>query len=148
MKSIKVCQLNSQLGFTLIEMMMIVAIIGVLASIATVSYQNKIRQTQILTIYQELNQYRTPYQILIDEGAGVTGFSPSGLNMPAQTKYCRFSVTAPALSGATTDAVKCSIQNLPYVQSETMSLDRANDGSWQCRASAGIKVSYLPQACR
>lgn len=148
MKSIKVCQFKSQSGFTLIETIMIVAIIGILASIATVSYQNKIRQTQIITIYQELNQYRTPYQILVDEGAGVTGFSPSGLNMPAQTKYCQFSVTAPALNGITTNAVKCTIQNLPYLQGQSLSLDRNADGTWQCRASVDIPEAYLPQACQ
>lgn len=148
MKSIKVCQFKSQSGFTLIETIMIVAIIGILASMATVSYQNKIRQTQIITIYQELNQYRTPYQILVDEGAGVTGFSPSGLNMPAQTKYCQFSVTAPALNGITTNAVKCTIQNLPYLQGQSLSLDRNADGTWQCRASVDIPEAYLPQACQ
>lgn len=137
-----------QSGFTLIETMMIVAIIGILASIATVSYQKKIRQTQLITIYQESNQYRMPYQILIDEGAGVMGFSPSGLNMPAQTKYCHFSVTAPVLIGVTTDAVKCTIQNLSYLQGQSLSLDRTTDGNWQCRASAGISTVYLPNGCR
>lgn len=137
-----------QSGFTLIEMMVIVAIIGILASIATVSYQKKIRQTQLMTIYQESNQYRMPYQILIDEGAGVMEFSPSGLNMPAQTKYCHFSVTAPVLIGVTTDAVKCTIQNLSYLQGQSLSLNRTTDGNWQCRASAGISIFYLPNGCR
>ena len=89
-----------------------------------------------------------PYQILVNEGAGVTDFSPSGLNIPEQTKYCQFSVTAPAKNGITTDAVTCTIQNLPYAQGETISLDRDADGSWHCRASLGIAKSYLPQACQ
>lgn len=148
MKSIKVCQFKSQSGFTLIETTMIVAIIGILAAIATVSYQKKIRQTQLITIYQEFNQYRMPYQILIDEGAGVTEFSPSGLNMPTQTKYCHFSVTAPSLSGNTTNAVTCTIQNLPYLKGQSLSLDRNVNGTWQCRASAEIPKAYLPQACQ
>lgn len=148
MKPAKTCHPKFQYGFTLIEMMIVTAIIGILAAIATVSYQKKIRQTHLITIYQEVNQYRTPYHILIDEGAGVTGFSPSGLNMPAQTKYCYFSVTEPALSGVTTDAVKCTIQNLPYLQGQSLSLDRTIEGNWQCRVSTGIKKAYLPQACQ
>jgi len=72
-------------------MMIVVAIVSILVAIATVSYQTQVRQTQVIIIYQEINYFRLPYQTLINEGAGVTDFSPSGLNMPAQTKYCQFS---------------------------------------------------------
>lgn len=139
---------SAQSGYTLIELMIAVAIIGILAATATVSYQTQVRKTQIMTIYKEINHFRLPYRTLIDIGAGVTGFSPRVLNMPAQTKYCQFSVIAPTVSGATTHTVTCTIQNLAYIQDETISLDRAADGSWQCRASVGISKKYLPQACQ
>lgn len=137
-----------QYGFTLIELMIVIAIVSIIAAIATVSYQTQIRRTQLTALYQEINLFRLPYQIMIDDGEGVTEFSPSGLNIPSQTKYCHFSVTAPAVSGVTTDAVKCIIQNLPYIQEQSLSLNRASDGSWQCTASAGIAKIYLPQDCR
>lgn len=138
----------SQYGFTLIELMIAVAIIGILAAIATVNYQVQVRKTHLMTIYQEINHFRLPYQILMDEGAGVTDFSPNGLNIPTQTKYCQFSVTAPNTTGSAPNAVQCQIQNLPYLQGQSLSLDRAADGSWQCRASSGVTEAYLPQACR
>ncbi|KAA0938907.1 pilin [Psychrobacter sp. ANT_H59] len=139
---------KNQSGFTLIEIMMVIAIIGILAAIVTASYQNYIRQTQVMLIYQEINHFRMPYQILIDEGAGVTEFSPSGLNMPAQTQYCQFSVTPPNANAATPNAVQCQIQNLSYLSNQTLTLDRNNDSNWTCRASVGIATAYLPQACR
>lgn len=142
------CHRLTQSGFTLIEILIVVAIIGILAAIAGVSYQTQVRRTQLATLSQEINHFRLPYQILMDEGAGVSDFSPSGLNIPEQTQYCQFTVTAPEKNGITTDAVKCTIKNLPYAQGETISLDRTVDGSWQCRASAGISTAYLPQACR
>lgn len=138
----------SQSGFTLIEIMIAIAIISILAAISIASYQVQVRKTQIVTIYQEINHFRLPYQILIAEGAGVTDFSPSGLNIPAQTKYCQFTVTAPNVNDSTPNAVTCAIQNIPYLQGQSLSLDYLRDGKWQCHASAGIKETYLPEACR
>ncbi|MDE0491480.1 pilin [Psychrobacter sp. A3] len=101
-----------------------------------------------MTIYKEINHFRLPYRTLIDNGAGVADFSPRGLNMPAQTKYCQFTVTAPLAGSTTANAIICRIHNLPYLQAQTLSLDYLADGTWQCQASAGIKDAYLPQACQ
>jgi|26BtaG_2_1085354.scaffolds.fasta_scaffold00903_2 type IV pilus assembly protein PilA len=139
---------NNEVGYTLIEIMIVVLIIGIVSAIAITSYQTQVRRTQLTAIYQEINLFPLPYQIMIDGGEGVTGFSPSGLNIPTQTDYCQFSVTAPAVNGVTTDAVKCTIQNLAYIQGQSLSLDRTADGSWECRASVGISTAYLPNGCR
>jgi len=139
---------NSQSGFTLLELIIVIAIIGILAAIATVSYQTQIRQSQLISIYHEMNQFRLPYQILIDQGAGVTGYSPRGMNLLVQTNYCQFNIKQPNTGAKTEDAVTCQIQNLNYVQDETLSLDRNADGTWQCRASAGISSRYLPNGCK
>lgn len=138
----------TQSGFTLMEIMVAVAIVGILVSIAIGSYQIQVRKTYMASVYQELNHFRLPYQVMIDEGAGVTEFSPNGLNISAQTEYCQFSVTSPNVNGITDDAVVCQIQNLAYIQGEKLSLDRAADGSWHCRASSGISRNYLPIDCQ
>ena len=148
MKNLQTCQFREESGFTLVEIMIVIAINGILAAIATVSYQIQVRQTQMMTAYQETNLFRLPYQTLINEGAGVTEYSPSGLNIPEKTKYCQFTVKAPNLGGDTADAVVCKIQNLPYLQNQSLSLTFTVNGSWECKASSGILVSYLPQACR
>ena len=148
MKPLQNCQLNTQHGFTLVEIMIVIAIIGILAAIATVSYQVQVRQTQLMTIYQDLNHFRLPYQTLLAGGAGVTAFSLDGLNMPAQTKYCQFTVNSPNLGSDAADAIVCNIQNLPYLQNQSLSLTFTASGSWECKASSRISASYLPQACR
>tara|TARA_R110002124_G_scaffold255962_1_gene421561 strand:- start:890 stop:1330 length:441 start_codon:yes stop_codon:yes gene_type:complete len=140
--------LKSHSGFTSIEVMIVIAIIGILAAIATVNYQRQIRQAQFIAIYKEMNYFRIPYQTLVDQGVGVTGFSPSGLNMPAQTKYCQFSVAEPSIVGVTLEAVRCDIQGLSYLQDQYVILDYDSKGSWQCRASVDILAVYLPSACQ
>lgn len=141
-------RITVQPGFTLIEMMIVIAVIGILAAIATTGYQIRVKQAQLTFIYQELSHFKLPYQILLNEGAGVTGFSPSGLNMSAQTKYCRFDVTVPNINATTPNAVVCHIQNLNYLSNQSLSLDRSADGAWQCTPSAGIPKAYLPKACQ
>lgn len=141
-------QLTLQSGFTLIELMIVITIIGVLATIATVSYQVQVRKMHLITVYQNLYDYRLPYQLMIDDNSAVTEFSPNGLGLPVQTKYCQFTVIPPNLNSVTDNAIVCTIQNLTYFQGESLSLDLDSDGSWQCTASAGIAKLYLPQECR
>ncbi|MGP5010521.1 pilin [Psychrobacter glacincola] len=141
-------QSYSQSGFTLIELMIVIAIIGVLTAIATLSYQNQVRKAHIMTIYQTLSQYQIRYQTLMDEGGTITNFSTSDLNMPTQTKYCQFSVNAPNLGYSTPNAIVCQVQNLNYLTNQTLSLNLNVDSSWSCQASSGIAREYLPQACQ
>lgn len=138
----------TQSGFTLIELVIVVTIIGILAAIGAGSYQIQVRRAQLTMIHQELSHFRLPYQVLMNEGAGVTDFSPAGLNVAEKSKYCQFSVIAPNKNDITLNAVTCQIQNLSYLSNETLSLDLAVDGQWYCRASTGISKSYLPQDCQ
>lgn len=96
---------RSQSGYTLIELMMAVAIIGILATIAIVSYQGYVKKTQMSAIYQTINAFRLPYQTLMNDGAGVADFTPSGLNLASQSVYCQLSVAAPNINSDTINAV-------------------------------------------
>ena len=137
-----------QSGFTLIELMIVIAVIGILAAIVIASYQIRVKQAELTSIYQELSHFKLPYQILINEGEGTATFSPLGLAMKAQTKYCQFGVTAPNINAVTLNAVICHIQNISYLSNQSLSLDRSADGAWQCTPSSGIPKAYLPKLCQ
>lgn len=138
----------NQSGFTLIELMAVFAVIGILGAIALASYQTQVRRSQLITIYQEINQFRLPYEMLMHEGEWVSEFTPTGLSMPTQTEYCQFSVTPPVANATTVNAVTCQIKHINYLQDQSISLDRGNGGNWQCRASRDISEAYLPQECQ
>lgn len=139
---------SSQSGFTLIELMIVSAIVGILAAIVVISYQIHIRRTNVAIIYQELNHFRLPYEVLVDEGEDMVDFTSSGLNMSANSKHCQYDVIAPKNIGLTENAISCAIKNVSYLRNEIITLDRASDGTWSCRASSGISRAYLPLECR
>lgn len=75
--------LNSNQGFTLIELMITIAIVGILAAIAIPSYQNYTRRAY----YSEVVQATAPYRVAVGEcvqnlGA-LTGCDGGTNNIPA-----------------------------------------------------------------
>ncbi len=66
----------------------------------------------------------------MDNGAGVTDFTPNGMNLAAQSDFCHFVVTAPNIACDTVNAIRCDIHNIRYLNGEHLRLDRKKDGRW------------------
>src|SRR5690554_4052014 len=77
-------QMNKgQQGFTLIELMIVVAIIGILAAVAIPQYQNYIAKSQVSRVMGEVGSLRTAVETCMmngqDEAACTFGWSFSNL---------------------------------------------------------------------
>lgn len=60
--------MNAQKGFTLIELMIVIAIIGILAAIAIPQYQNYIARSQVSRVMGETGNLKTAVETCIQDG--------------------------------------------------------------------------------
>ncbi|MGB5246126.1 MAG: pilin [Woeseia sp.] len=135
-------------GFTLIELMIVVAIIGVLAAIAIPAYQSYTVRAQIaegLTLLGPAKRALIEYYT--ETGAWPADNTSAQLPAPATISgtYVRSVDVAGNVIAVTYGNDAHSI-----IQNEVLNLTATNVNDivhWQC-SSATIEARYLPAACR
>jgi len=91
-----------QKGFTLIELMIVVAIIGILAAVAIPAYQDYTIRAKIQEAVNLSNPHRTSLGIACSEGALVTASQQTDLGLAAPTTYAGKYTTTIAAAGVNT----------------------------------------------
>ncbi len=140
---------KEQQGFTLIELMIVVAIIGILAAIAVPAYQ---RYTIRAQVAEGLN-LTAPFKTAVSEfhdtnGAFPTDNTDAGLAAPGN--YIGKYVNSVSVNGA---VVSIQYGNDAHVRinGQTVILTAMNSDSgvnWTCTSGGVIANIYLPSACQ
>lgn len=129
---------QSQKGFTLIELMIVVAIIGILAAIALPQYQDYTAKAQATACYQEITPGKTQFEILTLEGTAITDKTDIGLGEP---KSC----TSHTISGTTIVGL---MKGSAPIKGKKLTLSRdATTGAWTCTTDA-TDTDLVPAECR
>jgi len=134
-----------QQGFTLIELMIVVAIIGILAAVAIPSYQDYTARAQMTEAFTLTSGLKTPLSEWISDRGAVP--ATASLNGTVAGKY----VSAVAVGGsATAPTITATMKGSGLnanIQGKTVTLTSSDGGGqWTCSSTADDK--YLPGACK
>lgn len=142
-----------QKGFTLIELMIVVAIIGILAAVAIPAYQDYIARAQVSEAVTLLGGAKTPFaEYYADNGQ----WPPNVTTVVPNVSGSYVSTIAQSSASATSDAntLTATFKGTGVnsdIASTTMRMYTTNGGNtWTCRSGTtnGTPERLIPGACK
>lgn len=145
---------KTQQGFTLIELMIVVAIIGILAAVAIPAYQDYIARSQVTEAVTLMDGQKSNItEIWSDEGT-FNNADSGNLGIPAATALSGNYVAQVLITDGVAVATMKGTGVAAGIQSGTVALSpytTAGSVIWTCKTTGTtnpIDNKYLPKNCR
>ena len=147
-----------QQGFTLIELMIVVAIIGVLAAVALPAYQDYTKKAKMSEVVLAASACRTAVTEAFQGSSTLPGADGFGCeSSTASSKYVsKIETTDKGVIKITATGIGTGIDNkileLTPMKNATTPAAAAGDAitSWKCASASedGIEAKFLPASCK
>ena len=144
-------------GFTLIELMIVVAIIGILAAIAIPAYQDYLARGQVSEAVNMLSSGKTPLaEFFADKGSwpSAAAIAEGGVMGNVSGKYTSAITITSGAAATTTLVLTARMKDADInigITGKTLTLHTADGKTWTCSANSQggtISAQFVPASCR